>query len=294
MSTRSFRVSPSVLERNRIRSIVFTGDDFGFSRGVNQAIIEAHERGVLTRASLMVTGEAFDEAVSLARAHPQLNVGLHLVLVCGRSVLSPERIPHLVNGTGWFPSESVWTGLRYQFSPRARRELRLEISAQLERFRQTGLPLSHLDGHLHMHMHPVVLRILIELAPAFCIKSIRLPSEELNLALQLDRSHRATQVVWSLIFERLRRYGESRLQSAGIEYADRVYGLLSSGRITEEYLLGLIPRIRANHVEIYSHPAIAMDGESFNGPPGAGQAELAALVSDRVRNALTLSGLTLR
>ncbi len=290
----NIQVLPTVATERKTRSVVFTGDDFGFSHGVNGAVIEAHERGVLTRASLMVVGEAFDEAVALARSHPQLGVGLHVVLVCGRSVLPPKEIPHLVDRAGQFPSQSVRTGLRYQFSPHARRELRLEIYAQLEKFRRTGLQPSHIDGHLHMHMHPVVLRILSELAPQFGIGEIRLPSEELNLALRLDRSHRAAKVIWSLLFKRLRRYGERCLRSTGIEYADRVYGFLASGRITEDYLLGLIPQIHANRIEIYSHPAIEVEGEPLNGPPGAGQVEFAALVSERVSNALAMSGFTVK
>src|SRR5262249_38723920 len=81
--------------RGRVRRLVVTGDDFGASRSVNRAIIEAHRRGVLTHASLMVTGDAVDEAVRLARANPGLSVGIHLVLVDGRSALPPSRIPHL-------------------------------------------------------------------------------------------------------------------------------------------------------------------------------------------------------
>ena len=281
------------MDQSHKRSVVFTGDDFGFSRGVNRAIIEAHERGVLTRASLMVTGKAFDEAVALARSHPQLRVGLHLVLVCGRSVLSPAEIPHLVNGARIFSSQPVPVGLRYQFSSQARRELCLEIHAQLEKFRYTGLPLSHVDSHLHMHMHPVALRTLVELAPKFGIKEIRLPSEELDLALKLDRSRGAEKLIWSLVFQGLRRYGERCLRSAGIDYRDRVYGLLASGRITEAYLSDLIPQIRSNRVEIYSHPALEVEGEPSNGPPGAGPAELSALVSDRVREGVALGGFTL-
>jgi len=279
--------------RQQTRSVVFTGDDFGFSRGVNRAIIEAHERGVLTRASLMVTGEAFDEALALARSHPRLRVGLHLVLVCGWSVLSPVEIPSLVDGARCFASRPVPSGLRYQFSSRARRELRLEIRAQLEKFQRTGLLLSHVDGHLHMHMHPVALRILVELAPEFEIKEIRLPSEELDLALKLDRSRETEKRIWSLVFRGLRRYGERCLKSAGIDYRDRVYGLLASGRMTEAYLSGLLPQIRSNRVEIYSHPALEVEGEPANGPPGAGPAELSALVSDRVREGVALGGFTL-
>ncbi len=273
-----------------MRTIVFTGDDFGFSSGVNLAIMKAHERGVLTRASLMVTGDAFEEAVALARAHPRLSVGLHLVLAKGRAVLSPSEIPHLVDRVGYFPSSSIQAGLRYQFDGRTRRELRAEICAQLDRFQNTGLRLSHLDGHMHMHMHPAVIRIVAEIAGEFNLREVRLPSEEFRIALRLDRTNVSEKVAWALLFGGLRSYGKRCLASVGVRYADRVYGLLTSGRMTEEHLLRLISQIRSDRVEVYSHPALEIDGEPLNGPPGSGQMELAALVSEKIRHALLANG----
>ncbi len=276
-----------------MRFAIINGDDFGFSSGVNQAIIQAHEQGVLTSTSLMVTGDAAHEAIASALTHPDLAVGLHLVLVCGRSVLPPAQIPHLVDSNGNFPNDPLLAGLRYQFNRAARQELRREIIAQLEKFRSCGLTLSHVDGHLHMHAHPVVLGILVELADEFNIKVIRLPSEELGLTLKLDRSRWLNKLVWFGIFSGLRRYGESLLKSKGIGFANRVYGLLQSGGMTKEYLLGLIPQLRADLVEIYSHPAIAIANQPLNGPPGAGEAELAALLSEQVREALANNGFEL-
>src|SRR5262249_61837978 len=101
------------------------------------------------------------------------------------------------------------------------------------------------------------------------------------------------KLVWSWIFRRLRRSGERRLRAAGVLFSERVYGLLATGRMTEAYVLGLLPRIRANFAELYFHPAVAMAGEPLNGPPGSGSAELAALVSARVRDALDASGFAL-
>lgn len=272
------------------RFAIINGDDFGFSSGVNQAIIKAHEQGVLTSTSLMVTGAAFDEAVKLAHAHPNLAVGLHLVLVCGRAVLPPPQIPHLVDSARNFPYSAPMSGLRYQFNRATREELRLEIRAQLEKFRSSGLRLSHVDGHLHMHVHPVVLRILVDLADEFGIRFIRLPYEELGITLRLDRRNLLTKLVWAGVFGRLRGYGEGLLKSKGIGFADRVYGLLQTGCMTEEYLLGLIPEIKADLVEIYSHPAVAIADEPLNGPPGAGEAELAAWLSREVRDMFSANG----
>ncbi|MGH8002897.1 MAG: hopanoid biosynthesis-associated protein HpnK [Brasilonema sp.] len=273
--------------------VIINGDDFGFSHGVNQAIIKAHQEGVLTSTSLMVTGEAFDEAVELARAHPTLAVGLHLVLVCGRAALPPSQIPHLVDSAGNFPYSAPRSGLCYQFIQATHEELRREIRTQLEKFRSSGLRLSHVDGHLHMHVHPVVLRILVDLADEFGIRIIRLPHEELGISLRLDRRNLLTKLVWAGVFGRLRRYGEGLLKSKGIGFAERVYGLLQTGSITEEYLLGLIPQIEANLVEIYCHPAVMISGEPLNAPPGAGEAELAALLSGRVGEMLAVKGFEL-
>jgi chitin disaccharide deacetylase len=275
------------------RFIIINGDDFGFSHGVNQGIIKAHEDGVLTSTSLMVTGDAAEEAVKLAQSHPNLAVGLHLVLVCGKSVLPPSEIPHLVDSLGNFPNDSLQAGLRYQFNRAARRELRLEIRAQLERFRETGLQLSHVDGHLHLHSHPFVLGILTELAEEFKIKVIRLPSEELRFTLRLDKSDLFNKLLWSFVFTGLRRYGEGLLKSKGIYFCDRVYGLLQSGRMNEEYLQGLIGQIQDNVVEIYSHPATSLPNEPINGPVGAGEVELAAWLSSSIRKLLSANGFEL-
>lgn len=275
------------------RFIIINGDDFGFSSGVNRGIIEAHERGVLTSTSLMVTGQAVEEAVALAQAHPKLAVGLHLVLGCGKAVLPPSQIPHLVDINGNFSNQLSRAGVLYNINPGARREVRLEIRAQLEKFRDTGLQLSHVDGHNHMHLNPVVLSALVELADEFNIKLIRLPYEELQLTLNVDKTDLKTKIISSFLFTGLRRYGEGLLKARKIAFSDRVYGWLQTGRMTEEYLLGLIPQIKSDLVEIYSHPAVAIAKEPTNGPLGLGQAELNALVSDRVREMLLASGFQL-
>jgi hopanoid biosynthesis associated protein HpnK len=241
----------------------------------------------------MVTGDAAQEAVALAHRHPGLAVGLHLVVVQGRTALPRRRIPRIADATGRFQSSPVRAGLRYAFSPAARLELRQEIRAQLELFRQTGLRLSHVDGHLHMHLHPAVLAALVELSREYRIPAIRLPSEELGTALRLDPHDVATKLAWSWIFGRLRHHGERCLRNAGIRFTDRCYGLLSTGRMTEEYLLRLLPGISCDFAEIYCHPARVFPGEPLNGPPGAGPRELAALSSPRVRALVQAQGLAL-
>ncbi len=270
-----------------LKKVVINGDDFGLSPSVNQAVIQAHEQGILTSTSLMVSGKASAEAVNLAKAHPNLGVGLHLVLVCGQSVLPPEQIPHLVDREGNFPDDPVKAGLTYQFNQAARQELKQEIRAQLKKFQQTGLPLSHVDGHLHLHTHPVVLGILTDLAQEFQIKVIRLPSEELHFTLAIDKSNLPIKIIHSQVFQQLRRYGERLLHTQGIMTPDKVYGLLATGKMSEAYLQQLIPKIQANVIEIYSHP----DCSDQTNPTGP--LELQALLSPSVRDRLQDSGFEL-
>jgi predicted glycoside hydrolase/deacetylase ChbG (UPF0249 family) len=117
-----------------------------------------------------------------------LAVGLHLVVVMGRSVLPPSEIPTLVNERGEFPNDPVTAGLKYYFSRQSQEELQREMAAQFEKFQSTGLPFSHIDGHLHMHTHPVVFSAALKLGERHGVRRMRVPEEELGLALRFSRS----------------------------------------------------------------------------------------------------------
>jgi hopanoid biosynthesis associated protein HpnK len=262
--------------------MIVNADDFGFSTEVNEAIIRGHREGVLTSASLMVTGAAFDEAIRLARENPRLGVGIHLVTVMGRSALPPEQIRSLVDERGNFSNNPVKAGLKYFFSPRARRELKRELEAQFERFKSTGLPLSHVDGHLHLHVHPVIFRTALDLAARYGARSMRVPVEERGLALRFDASNRMLKTVHSLLFDGLAGYMKPRLRARGIRFPERVYGNLQSGRMSEEYFLYALDNLRADCCEIYFHPAVYDSGVRLTDEQKQGQLEFEALLSRRV------------
>jgi hypothetical protein len=139
-----------------------------------------------------------------------------------------------------------------------------------------------------------VLGILLDLAEEFSISSVRLPSEELGLALALDPRGRATKILWSVVFAFLHRRARRLLQECNIGFHQRVYGLLATGRVTEEYLLGLIPRIQSDNVEIYCHPAAALPGEVGDSASAERGVELAGLLSRRVAAAAAESGFVLQ
>src|SRR6266516_5122412 len=158
----SFQHSNTPPPHSPPRRLIVNADDFGRSHSINEAVIRAHREGILTSASLMVNEAGFDDAVALARQNPKLGVGLHLTLLCGHSTLPPEKIPGLVNARREFSDNPLSVGFRYFATKRLREPLRAEIHAQFAKFRATGLPLDHVNGHLHMHLHPVLFGLLME------------------------------------------------------------------------------------------------------------------------------------
>lgn len=275
------------------RRLIVNADDFGFSEEVNEATIRAHKEGILTSASLMVTGAAFDHAVGLARENPQLGVGIHLVTVVGRSVLPPCEIPSLVDLQGNFSNSPVKAGLKYFFSPQARRELRMELTAQFEKFNATGLSLSHVDGHLHLHIHPVVFREALELAARYGARRMRVPVEERALALGFDSANRASKTITSLLFGAMARYMKPRLRSRGFVFPERVYGNLQSGRITERYLLYALDNLGAACNEIYCHPAFYGRSTKLSKDQEEHQVEFEGLISSSVVRKVKAAGVRL-
>jgi hopanoid biosynthesis associated protein HpnK len=273
--------------------LIINGDDFGFSTAVNRAIIQAHREGVLTSASLMINEAAADEAVALAKANPTLAVGLHLVLVLGKAALPHAEIPGITNAEGRFTDSSFQAGIKYYFSPMARRELRLEMRTQFERFAATGLNFSHVDGHTHLHQHPVVFDELIRLCEEFDVRRVRVVKGEMRLSLSLDRKHLPIKLVWGTVFNLLGRWCERRLSGRSFVQPQKVYGLLQSGDMNENYLLDLLERMPKISSEIYAHP-LAFDADEMAKRENLGGAnELQALISDRVRRAIEAAGFEL-
>jgi len=278
-----------------MKQLIINADDFGLSAGANRAVIRAWQEGILTSASLMVGGKGFDEAVALARQNPGLQVGLHLTLVQGRAVLPPAEIPGLADPEGNFPNDAVAAGMRYFFSPQARKSLAREIEAQILRFRETGLPLSHVDGHLNIHMHPAVFDILAGLMPRHGITSFRLTREDLARDPADPGQRSIGRRLDAFIFGSLAKRCRPVLERLGISHAGEVKGLLNSGRMTEEYLLKVIERLEDGVTEIYFHPGCRPDHElAVWMPDYLHEEELAALTSEAVRARIAALGITLR
>lgn len=260
--------------------LITNADDFGYSTDVNLAVKRASEFGTLTSASLMVTGEAVDEAVSIAYDLPDLSVGLHLALSHAKSVLPPDKIPRIVNSNSDFSPDPLRAGLRYYFSAQARKQLRMEVDAQFERFASTGLPLSHVDGHQHMHAHPLVFPAVIKSAISFGAVGVRIPREPVVAGLLADHSDPIYKLIDGLAHAYLSATSRRMLQGARLASCDVCIGGLMSGRMSEAYVTTILKRIREPKVEVYFHPSLTISGEPYGPDP----VDLATLTSMTFRN----------
>ena len=273
---------PAVGSAGRRRRLIVNADDFGRSRSINEAVIRAHREGILTTASLMVNECACDEAVRLARENPSLGVGLHLTLLCGHAALEPAKIPDLVNSAGEFTSSSFQAGLRYFFNKNLRDQLREEIHAQFARFRDTGLPLDHVNGHLHLHLHPVIFEILMKDAADLRISSVRLTFDPLWLNLRVARGQLLYRLSHAAIFHRLSARARPVLRRRGFKHTDHVFGLLQNARVTQDYVGRLLARLPLGDSELYSHPSL----DEFKD-------EFAALVDPRAKKLVEANNIEL-
>jgi hopanoid biosynthesis associated protein HpnK len=240
----------------------------------------------------MVGAPAADDAIARARRMPDLKVGLHVVLVQGEPVLPPSEVPALLGRDGRFPDNLARAGLKWFFSPAARRQLRREVAAQFAAFRETGLALDHVNAHNHMHLHPTVLSaILAELNPAGLNAShpaaVRLPREPWSASLRGVSSVRIRAVLERGVMAPWLKVMEHRLKRRGIPHNQWLFGLTETGRMNEATLLQVIDTLPEGVVEIYCHPATRRPGAITNSMSGYdNEGEFHALVSGRVRTRL--------
>lgn len=254
------------------RRLIVNADDFGRSRSINEAVIRAHREGVLTAASLMVNEAATVEAVALANENPTLGVGLHLTLLCGHAALPQEKIPGLINARGELSNNPVTAGFHYFANRGLREQLRSEIHAQFDRFRATGLPLDHVNGHLHFHLHPTVFGILVKDASPLGIRHMRLTREPFWMDVPLASGRRLYRAAHALIHLVLSWAARSRFRRLKLRHTQRVFGLLQNDRVDETYLLKLLNILPPGDSELYSHPSLDEFKHEFD-----------ALISPRVK-----------
>ena len=262
-----------------MKRLVVNADDFGYARDVNAGIIEAHTKGILTATTLMANGVAFDDAVRLAQDHKDLDVGCHLVLVGGRSVLNedtclPASVPELLK----------------QLALR-RIDPYPELRAQVTKILSTGLKPTHLDTHKHTHLAPPVLDAVARLSQEFAIRWVRRPFDFPLSGGPVPFGKRAVsrslQVLRSNFHRKLSRYG--------CLTTDYFAGFQLTGYLQTPQLIAILRTLPDGITEFMCHPGYCTDELRAMATrlKESRERELEALVADEVRITLEVSGIQL-
>jgi len=260
--------------------LIVNADDFGIAEAVNRGIAEAHDRGIVTSASIMATGQGFEHAVALARERPKLGIGVHLVLTEQRP-LAGAHVPTLVGPDGRFAPHAVEFAGRQLGARVSLRDVKVELDAQIRRVRATGLVVTHLDGHQHVHVLPGVARVVAELAAAHGIAAVRYPAERFRAYML--RSPRGLK----------RLAGQAAVTACcaasplrDLQHSDDFVGFYFGGRLDESNLRIVLDDLPPGRtIELMCHPG--QEDMRAEGWQYAWAAELAALTSPRVRELLT-------
>ena len=211
-----------------MKRLIINADDFGFTRDVNAGIVHAHRNGVLTATTLMANGDAFDDAVRLAFETPGLDIGCHLVLVKGISLLSGRPLPKS-------PRQLLVSLATGQIDVYA--ELRLQI----QKLSDAGLRITHLDSHKHTHIVPSVFRTVIRLAQEFDVPYVRLP---------IDRTVPFVGRVAGLADRYYRRFA----RGSKFQMTDHFLGFRLTGSLTEKTFAAALQKVENGTTEFMCHP----------------------------------------
>jgi len=239
-----------------MKKLIVNADDFGFTTGVNTGIIRAFSDGIVTSATIMANGDAFDEAVEMARKHPGLGVGIHLALVGGSPVSSVKAIPSLVDENGLLPR--TLTRLFRMLVRRAvtTADLLTELRAQVRRVVEAGITPTHFDSHKHSHIHPQVMRAVSIVASEFGVFRIRNPFESLfspglfGSAGQIKQAVLSAAVLPGAIeFTKVARQSQLRTP-------DRFCGVKLTGALDGAAIRRIMKSLKDGTTELMCHPGV--------------------------------------
>jgi hopanoid biosynthesis associated protein HpnK len=239
-----------------VRRLIINADDFGFTSGVNRAIVEAHMRGVVTSSTLMAQGAAFDEAVLLAERAPELSIGCHVVLIDGEPVLRPDEIPSLTD------SNRFRDGLK-SFAARAivgrihDSEVAAEAAAQIRKLQAAGIRVSHVDTHKHTHLFPRILLPVLRAARECGIRAIRNPFGPrfpLRSTQLLSRPNLWTRYAEVRILGRFASKFRQAVEREGFVTPDGTLGIEVTGALDENLFHALASSIPDGTWEFVCHP----------------------------------------
>lgn len=281
-----------------MKELIINADDFGLTRGVNEAIIRAHREGILTSATVMANREAFDDAAERARANSTLGVGCHLVLIGGPAVAPLETIRSLADSDGRLPQSLGNFMTRVSCGMIRRTHIEREFRAQIERVRSAGIKPTHVDTHKHTHTHPRVMEALGKVASEAGILRVRNPFENLRDSRETTQNQGgsfARQRVSAAVARSITPLFHSICRKYSLKSPDRFLGVALTGHTNSAALHRMFETIADGRTEIMVHPGICDDDLARTGSrlQIERQNELEALLDQKLKGVLAKRGIRL-
>ena len=248
--------------KQSMRSLIVNADDLGWTEGVNRGIADAHRNGIVTSASLLANGAAFDDAVKTAGQLPGLGVGVHLNLSDGRPAAPPREVTSLLNEVGEFSGGPQSLLLRLTAGRVDPGEVEKEWDAQIQKVRAAGIRPTHLDGHKHVQMLPGLFAIALRLAKKHGIEAMRVSHEASPLRTALSEGNRGSKVALKQGVEArglklLARGAREMAERSGISTADYFCGIAQTGVLRKAGVLQLLRNLPEGTTELMCHPGYA-------------------------------------
>jgi predicted glycoside hydrolase/deacetylase ChbG (UPF0249 family) len=284
-----------------VKNLIVNADDLGWTEGVNRGIADAHRKGLVTSTSLLANGSAFASAQEVARANPELGVGVHLNLSDGPPSADPQQIHGLLNGEGQldFSPESLL--LRIASRGLELDSVEREWDAQILKVQAAGISPTHLDGHKHVQMLPGLFEIAVRLARKHGIRAIRVSHEEskLRTVLSTGGDQRTGVVLKQGVQARglklLARDAREMADHAGLVTTDYFCGIAQTGVLTREGVELLLKSLPEGTTELMCHPGYADEDLRRSGTrlQESRQTELEILTDPHVRKLVATQGIRL-
>ena len=262
-----------------MKYLIVTADDLGLARSVNDGIVQACREGIVTAVSVIPTGEAFPDALKKIKELPFKDTGAHLSL----SETKPIR------PTTKFCKDHNEFFLNFLLGRMTLNNIYLELKAQMEVLRKSGLKITHINSHGHIHMLPRILSIFIRIAKDYNVQAIRFPRLDRPVGrMAIREKYRKTAL--DHFTPELKRV----LRNSPLKYTDNFFGLLDAGRLNIDRIKGILKMSGPGVTELVTHPGF-LGPEVLERYPWhiGGETELFALTDKRIKNAVAANGIKL-
>lgn len=269
--------------------LIVNADDLGLSAPVNDGIVEAHRAGIVTAASLMAVGRAFDHAVACCREVPALDIGVHLTVVGETALIGTHT--SLADGQGRFPAGAGAFVKAFAAGTIRRADVRAEWAAQIEKILATGLALTHLDSHQHLHALPGLAEIALGLAVTYRIPFVRVPLERPRAYMLRPKPRPGRLAGWLALCA---AWTVSRRIGPASPPAPRFLGFYHGGRLDAKALADLLATLQPGIVyELMCHPGYRPVEAAYRGWHYGHEGELKALTAPGLKERLAQRGIVL-